>query len=98
MSFGGHVADMVNRMKQNRAQRPSNRWKFKENNRDLIYSNLDNNQNRLNFKSVSEKELIKIKRRIRESAKMDRKKMRIFYKTFILIGLITIITVLFWMN
>jgi len=38
MSFGGHVFDMINRMKQNRAQRPSNRAKFKENNRTLIYS------------------------------------------------------------
>ena len=37
MGFGaGHVLDMINRMKQNRALRPSNRSKFKENNRDEI--------------------------------------------------------------
>ena len=30
MSFGGHVMDMIARMKNNRAQRPSQRGKFKE--------------------------------------------------------------------
>lgn len=37
MSHSGHVFDMINRLKQNRAQRSSNRAKFKGNNRDGIY-------------------------------------------------------------
>lgn len=61
MSFGGHTLDMIHRMKQNRAQRPSNRAKFKENNRNLIYSK-DSKSNPLQFKTVSEKELKEIKK------------------------------------
>ncbi len=35
MSFGaGHTQDMINRIKQNKAQRASKRKKFKENNRE----------------------------------------------------------------
>lgn len=39
MGFGaGHILDMNNRIKQNRAQRPSNREKFKGKNREGIYT------------------------------------------------------------
>ena len=58
---------MNNRIKQNRAQRPSNRVKFKENNREAIYSS-EKSSDRPTFKTVPEKELIKIKERIRAQA------------------------------
>jgi hypothetical protein len=45
MSGSGHVQDMNNRIKQNRAQRPSKRPKFKENNRENIYSDSDKKVN-----------------------------------------------------
>lgn len=76
MSFGGHVIDMINRMKANRAQRPSNRSKFKENNRSGIYNE---KTERLQFKTVSEKELIEIKKQIRLRAKAEKRKELIIY-------------------
>lgn len=98
MGYGaGHVMDMINRMKQNRAQRPSNRAKFKENNREGIYST-NKKSKRPNFKTVSEKELNKIKKQIRERAKIERKKERLIYGIFIICGLISIIGILIWLN
>lgn len=97
MSFGGHVFDMINRMKQNRAQRPSNRAKFKENNRTLIYSK-DSKSNPLQFKTVSEKELKEIKKQIRKRAKKARKKERIFYGISMTCVLAIVIWMLIWMN
>jgi len=38
MGFGGHVQDMINRMKVNRDQRPSNRPKFKGDSRETVNS------------------------------------------------------------
>ncbi len=76
MSFGaGHVQDMNNRINQNRAQRPSNRAKFKENNREGIYSS--KNSEKPIFKTVSENELIKIKAEIQLKARTHQKKNRI---------------------
>ncbi len=98
MGYGaGHVMDMINRMKQNRAQRPSNRAKFKENYREGIYST-NKKSKRPNFKTVSEKELNKIKKQIRERAKIERKKERLIYGIFIICGLISIIGILIWLN
>jgi len=89
MSFGGHALDMINRMKQNRAQRPSNRA--------LIYSK-DSKSNPLQFKTVSEEELKKIKTQIRKRAKAKRIKERVFYGIAITCVLVTIIWILMWMH
>lgn len=98
MSYGaGHVMDMINRMKQNRAQRPSNRPKFKENNREGIYSS-NKKFKHLNFKTVPEKELIKIKKSIRERAKKEQNNERIIFGILILFVAISITGVLLWMN
>ena|SRR5690606_33135782 len=91
MSFAGHAFDMINRMKQNRAQRPSNRVKFKENNREAIYSESDKNQIRPNFKAIPEKELTKIKKEIQERAKAEQKREKIFYGIFFACGIIALI-------
>jgi len=91
----GHVLDMINRMKQNRAQRPSNRSKFKENNRDAIYAS-DKKSQHPNFKTVSEIELNKIKNRIQERAKAERKKEIIVYGVLILCGLVLLIGFTIW--
>lgn len=96
MGFGaGHVVDMMNRMKQNRAQQPSKRTKFKENNKN--YSTDIKNKG-LNFKTVSEEELAEIKKRIRERAETDRKKQWIIYGIFIVSGIISLIGFLMWLN
>lgn len=97
MSFGGHTLDMIKRMKQNRAQRPSNRAKFKEINRTMIYSK-NSELNPLQFKSVSEEELKEIKEQIRKRAKIAQKKERIFYVISTTCLLVIIIWILIWMN
>lgn len=57
MAFGaGHVQDMNNRIKQNRAQRPSKRPKFKEHYRQGIFST-EKKSLRPSFKTVASKEL-----------------------------------------
>jgi len=98
MSGGaGHVMDSMNRGKQNRAMRTSNRSKFKENNRDGIYSS-DKKSQQPNFKTVPEKELNEIKNRIRERAKSQRKKEQLIYIVFIVCVLISIIGIMVWLN
>lgn len=97
MSFGGHTLDMIHRMKQNRAQRPSNRAKFKENNRPLIYSK-NSKPNPLQFKTISDKELKTIKSQIRKRAKVAQKKERIFYGISISCILAIIVWILIWMQ
>ncbi len=91
MSFGaGHIMDMINRIKQNRAQRPSNRSKFKENNRDGIYST-EKKLHTSSFKTIPESELLDKKKQIREHARAYRKKERIFYGIFFVCALIILI-------
>lgn len=93
----GHAMDMINRMKQNRAQRPSKRSKFKANNRDGIYSS-DKKSVQPNFKTVPEKELAEIKKRIRKQAKAEQKKERFIIGIFILLGIISLIGILIWLK
>jgi len=98
MGFGsGHVMDMINRMKQNRAQRVSNRSKFKENNRDGVYST-DKKSKKLVFKTVPEEELKEFRKLIRERAKARRKREWIFYSISILCLILMIIGILRIMN
>lgn len=98
MSYGaGHIMDMTNRIKQNRSLRPSNRAKFKGNNREVIYST-DKKPERVAFKTVPENELVEIKNAIRKRAKSERKKERIFHGIFFLVSLIALIRFLKWMN
>lgn len=63
MSHGaGHILDMINRLKQNRALRPSNRQKFKERNRNIIHTG----QHKVKDKKISAKELAVIKKQKRQ--------------------------------
>lgn len=90
MSGGaGHVADMNNRMKQNRSMKTSNKPKFKSNNRDLNFPKGE--PQKLTFKKVSEEELTRIKNEIRQKAESERKKERIIIALTALI-LIIILT------
>ena len=76
---------------------PSKRAKFKENNREGIYSTEVKTQ-KLKFKTVPEKELTKIKNQIRERSRVEQKKERLIYGIFLIFGLILIIGILIWMN
>lgn len=98
MSYGaGHALDAINRMKQNRKLRPSKRAKFKQNNREAIYST-DKKSDCSNFKTGPEIELNEIKARIRDRAKIERKKERILYGIFFVCGLIMMITIWIWIT
>tara|TARA_R110000868_G_scaffold66877_3_gene198861 strand:+ start:31437 stop:31718 length:282 start_codon:yes stop_codon:yes gene_type:complete len=81
--MSGSIQDMNNRVNQNRSLKPSQRARFKENNRDNIYSDSESAATKLTFKKVSEFELKKIKDKINNKALKDRKR-----KIFIFIGII----------
>lgn len=98
MSFGaGHVADMMNRMKQNRAQRASSKPKFKDHNRESIYAT-HNPVIAPTFASVSPQELLSLKNSIRKRANAAHNKERNFYIVFISICILILLACLLWLN
>lgn len=90
----GHILDMINRLKQNRAMRPSNKAKFKENNRETIYSK----RRKIKFKTVPKEKLEEIKNQIRAQAKSERKKEAIFYLASVALVLVMLTLILLWFN
>lgn len=91
MAFGaGHVQDMNNRIKQNRAQRPSKRPKFKEHYRQGIFST-EKKSPRPSFKTVASKELARIKHQIKTKAMNHRRvQLKRAVVLIVLIGLLMI--------
>ena len=95
MGFGaGHMQDMNNRIKQNRAARPSKRSKFKKNNREAIFSKEKASEKFIQKEQISEEELAVLKKQIRAKAKKERKKAFVIYVFFIFMTL-AILTWLF---
>lgn len=94
MSGAGHVADMNNRLNRNRALKPSNRRRFKEGNRETIYSDCVPVATKLTFKVVPTQELITIKNKIRNRAKGDRRKSAIVFIGIVMALLLTIIALI----
>ncbi|NRB59011.1 MAG: hypothetical protein HRU50_03600 [Winogradskyella sp.] len=92
----GHVLDMVNRMKQNRSMRPSNRKKFKDN-RESIRS-ASKHSSKLSFKEVSTEQLNKVKEKIRSEAALRRRKERFIYVLGFLIAFFVIFFIIKWIN
>ena len=84
---------MNNRVNQNRSLKPSNRAKFRDNNRDNIYSGSVPALTKLNFKTVSEIELKKIKERIKNRALRDRTRETYIY-IFIVVALLGLLILL----
>ena len=68
MSFGGHVNDMVNRIKQNTALKNARKGKFKGGN---DYSNVKYAKTEYDFPKVSKTKLDDIKAKIQEKAKLE---------------------------
>jgi hypothetical protein len=97
MSFGGHVMDMINRMKNNRAQRPSQRAKYKDKIWEGIYSGTSKTTVLPNFKVVSEEELTAVKKRINERAVADRKKEKLFQQVFSVLAVLAFMALLIWL-
>ncbi|MCM4153274.1 hypothetical protein DHD05_16910 [Arenibacter sp. N53] len=82
--MSGSIQDMNNRVNQNRSLKPSNRARFKESNRDNIYSDSEASTTKLTFKQVSEIELNKIKDKINSKALKDRKREMYIFLVIVL--------------
>ena len=94
MSNGtGHIMDMINRLKQNRSQKASNRAKFKGNNRKSIYSDKKVRVDKFNFKKIPKSELLELKRKIRAESKRERRRELILQ---IIIGMIIFLMIIFF--
>ncbi|MDQ7918389.1 hypothetical protein RBU60_12475 [Mesonia sp. MT50] len=95
MSWGaGHVFDMINRIKQNRALRGSRKNKFKENSRYLHKTSLKPNPF---LKTYPEKKVNQIKCRIRTKANRRNKKQAFVFWTFLAFGFLFIVLILFYL-
>ena len=79
MSFGGHVYDMINRVKQNAALKNARKERFKGGNN---YSTIKNIKTEYDFPKVSKNKLEMIINDIRIKSKLERKKQLIFYREF----------------
>ncbi|WP_422082341.1 hypothetical protein [Ulvibacterium sp.] len=84
MSSAGHILDMLKRIRQNRSLRPSNRQKFKEDNREVIY-NETYKENKASFKEFPESQVKEVVNTIRREAKAKRRKEFAFLALVILI-------------
>lgn len=88
MSFGGHVNDMVNRVKQNAALKNARRRKFKGGN---DYSKIKKTKTAYNLPKLSNEELKLFKQRVKEEAKLENKKQVFYWVIAAIIVLIVII-------
>ncbi|WP_111707258.1 hypothetical protein [Lutibacter citreus] len=88
MSFGGHVNDMLNRVKQNAALKNARKGKFKGGN---DYSHTKYSKTTYDLPELSEEELTKVKQKIKDEAKEDQKKQKIIWVSGALILLILLL-------
>ena len=85
MSFGGHVNDMMNRIKQNTALKDARRRKFKGGN---DYSHISLNKTGYIFPKLSSKELEEFKLKVQKEAKKEIIKQIKFWAFTVVISLI----------
>ncbi len=88
MSFGGHVQDMVNRVKQNTALKNARRKKFKGGN---DYSKIKKTKTVYNFPKLSNEELKLFKQKVKEEAAKEKKKQQLYWILAAIVVLIVII-------
>lgn len=94
MSYGsGHVFDMINRMKQNRALRGSNRQKFKKNSSHLYKTQKSESPF---LKKYSKEKIEQVRSEIINKANKINKKQEIVFWSFITFGVIFIILFLIY--
>ena len=92
MAFGaGHIMDMLNRMKQNRAIIPSKRARFKEDVREGIYSKTHRIRRILDREDLTPEEKQRVIQRIRLRAARSRRRDIAIY---LIASLITLVSVL----
>jgi hypothetical protein len=83
MSFGGHVNDMVNRIKQNAALKNSRRRKFKGGN---DYSKILKTKTEYDLPKLSKVELEKFKLKLQQEATQKKKKQLIYVMLFAVVS------------
>jgi len=90
MGGSGSLMHMNVSMKQNRANRPSNKQKFRSNNGDV---HSKNHAEALHYKEVSKEELERIKKDIREKSRAEQRKLIVlFIVVAVLISILMIVT------
>jgi hypothetical protein len=83
MSFGGHVYDMVDRLKQNAALKNSKRRKFKGGNN---YLKILKTKTSYNLPKLSKVELEKFKLKLQQEAIQKKKKRLIYVMLFAVVS------------
>jgi len=92
MSAGGHMMDMMNRIRQNAALKVSRRNKFKGNNRETNFSKKKSSKPEYDFPKVTSSELKLIKAKIKEEAIKERKKQLLILMLFAIAVTIVFLT------
>lgn len=91
MSFGGHVQEMINRMKANEALKRSRREKKKSLN-DLYLSAAEKDHSAIREVKLSENEMNVVKDKIRNELKKERRKEIIITTVLSVVLFIALIT------
>lgn len=96
MSYGaGHVFDMINRMKQNRSMLSSKRQKFKNKNREGIYSETKKKKQAKDH-NLTEEELNQLKKEIAKRTQEEHKRVWIYSVAIVLFIFIIFLLFSFW--
>lgn len=99
MSFGaGHVQDMINRMKQNRALRPSKRQKFKGGNRDTIYTAQGKASLKSRFRILPSRELDALKKQIQNRARREKERELKISVVVVVVMAVLLLVFMNWLN
>ncbi len=69
LSSAGHILDMIKRLRQNKSLRPSNRQKFRADNRNTIYSDIKT-EKKVSFGKFSVDQINAAKTKIRKEARL----------------------------
>ena len=88
MSFGGHVNDMVNRMKQNAALRDARKRKFKGGN---DYSHVSRTKTEYNFPKLSQQGFQDFKLKVKDKAGKEKIKQLLFWLAIVVVLIIALI-------
>ena len=96
MSFGGHVLDMVNRMKANEALKKAHRAKYRRIRDAYINSTNSKLSGKLTSNTISKEEMEVIKAKIRVDLRRERRiELVLTYSVTLLLSIAVFIIILF---
>ncbi|MFK5957280.1 MAG: hypothetical protein QM495_00255 [Lutibacter sp.] len=96
MSAGGHIMDMMNRIRQNAALKVSRRNTFKGNNWNGIFLKNATTKPKYDFPEVTDSELEIIKNEIKKEAAMENEKQKIIWILFIIAVVIILLFFIYY--